>query len=302
MMTPLGMIGLWRRRKREGPFGFEVLLLVVCIGGFLTACGGTSPPPNSCTNICIEPLGSTVYSSLDDKFVFVSPDPGTILDWQADKGNQMKWEPKDKEVVRKNFNKVIKRLLSHPYAQPSFGTLDKLATELKFSDTKPVWLLRGDANSPPAAAGYGVDYSHIYFTNGFFGTLPQYTTQYGILTHELAHIWDGAHNGQLRGDMRNSLTKHPQTKDPVLTSPWGPQLALNDHFTVGEDFAESFNVYFWPDLDRGAEWTDDFGAGMTNRAGGVKDALRIDANGNPTTNPNDTQVKDRVDWFEDRLS
>ena len=48
MMTPLGIIGLWRRRRRGRFAGFDVLLLLVVFGGLLVGCAGQDPPESDC--------------------------------------------------------------------------------------------------------------------------------------------------------------------------------------------------------------------------------------------------------------
>jgi hypothetical protein len=303
MMMPLAVMSLWHGRRRRGGFsGFTVLLVVVCVSGLVVGCGGGSTPtpiPTPC--IKIEPFNSKVYPNLDDTFLFVSPDPDPIPGWNFTYGNQIVWAEDDKEVARDTFEKILTRLTNPPHKK-GFGSLQNLARELKFSTTKPVWLIRtdgGTAGGSPAAGGYGPDYSHVYFFVPFFEKRPPEAPRVGVLTHELAHIWDGAYGNQLRLEMRAFKNWG--------TSPWGEQLELEDFGTAGEDFAESFNFYFWPEIDRNQPWTDDFGKGLEwanqseNGARGI-DGLRLDSRGNLTADPNGEQVRDRYDWFENRLT
>lgn len=270
-----------------------MVLCLVGASGVLTACGtckGPSiDPPSACTEIT--PFGQP----LDDNAVFIGPTAGNKL---PEYPEAMAWDAAERQVVET----IMTDAINGKYAGPTgFGSLGTALAEFGVSTDTPVVIVRKAAGSTPREAA-ACCRPYVYVYDKFFDFNGDPVIQTMMVTHEMAHYWDHAHNDELNKEMREWIN-------------WGETAASGVSDRPNEDFAETVRIYFWQHDDQNREWTDDIGAGLTlandpQYGVGGADGLRLASNyqdfpldDNRRLSGSGTErVYDRYDWLECRFT
>jgi YD repeat-containing protein len=227
-LGPLMMVQLWQgRKKKRRRRIWYALLLVVCVGGWLTACDDS----------CYEVLKTFSLGGLQDHGMFQNPCKA--------EGVQLKWDqvyPDEVDRVERALNAAFAM-----YSSPlGFYTPDMAAQELGISAKRPLRLRRETVHpeEPQALAAAGGGSIFVY--NNFFGETGDWDAS--VMGHEFAHLWDERQN-----------PSHKFSKELQGWTNWDVRAREYSYKNDREDFATAVQGYFWHETASDRGWTDDFG-------------------------------------------
>ena len=135
-------------------------------------------------------------------------------------------------------------ILGYYAAEDSFGSVKGWAKTFGISKSNPIVIIyvQGDAHGAPARAAWqGTSPVVTHYT--LRTAVPSQTTK--LILHELAHIWDHAHDWTLSEQMVI-----------VIQNPEGYPTAKARNEGPKEDFAESVTAALWQGYAVNATWSD----------------------------------------------
>ena len=207
----------------------------------LTTVKQVSAAPVPPMTIVAEAAGGTI--------VFVE-DAGAIAEGASD------WPPAKLTAVVKFYEEAVARYT----AASAFGSVERWAKAFGISVDNPIRVVyAGKArDTAPARATWIAGMPVI--THYALRTSVS-TAGVKLVVHELAHIWDGAHNREL-GEAIETTVQNPDGFPTAKARDEGSK----------EDFAESVTATLWPGYAVNESWSDDE-PGRSRRASAAPDTL-----------------------------
>jgi len=299
-LAPLVVVQSWRGRKqkrRGAPWHVVVALLVVGMGGALTACGGGGTPMPPTPTVCTE-ITTPFGPPLADNAVFVDPPAGGQHVYRP---QAQTWTSTDKQMLEPALTDVIDSNFGGP---AGFGSLNAALAQFGVSPASPIRVFREPVSSADPDARAGAANPDLIVWQSWVDLGGDPTLQRAILTHEMTHYWDQEHSDGLTAEMKGWIN-------------WGVEATDRGTHTQYEDIAEAVRIYFWPDYYEERLWTDDVivtGAGVMKQgvdASGTRygatfrqygwltgsDQLKLDTSGTPSKT-GAVQACDRYDYLE----
>lgn len=167
-----------------------------------------------------------------------------FVDYAADLNPDASAWPRDKVDALAHF---YDRAVREGYAgRNGFGSVGAWAAACKVSKTNPVFIVYDETHScgsQPTMKRYG---DIVVITYG--KTIRTMVSSHGIqlALHELAHVWDSAHEWRLSAEM-SQIVQNPHNYPTAKARDEGAH----------EDFAESVTAYLWPGYAVNVRWSDD---------------------------------------------
>ena len=156
-----------------------------------------------------------------------------------------RWPQAKLEAMVSVYDEAV---LNHYAAEDGFGSISRWAEAFGISQDNPIVVIyvKGDAHGAPARASWkGETPTVTHFT--LRTSVPSEVVK--LVIHELAHIWDSAHDWKL-SDAMVSTVQNPEEHPTAKARDEGPL----------EDFAESVTATLVEGYAVNGEWTDDAGA------------------------------------------
>jgi len=179
------------------------------------------------------PEPTIVAETADGLIIFVE-DAGAIVDGAS------RWPATKLEALVRFYDEAVAR-----YTAPSaFGSLDRWAEAFGISKDNPIRVIyvgRG-RDAAPARAGR---IAGIPVITHFALRTSVSTAGVQLVLHEMAHIWDSAHDWAL-GEAIADTVQNPDAFPTAKARDEGPK----------EDFAESVTATLWPGYAVNQEWSD----------------------------------------------